>query len=64
MDPKVCIEVKSSQSLKRNAFRHIAELQGKSDKPVLGIVLYAGDHVLSFSDDEHPRYAVPLSVFF
>ena len=45
-------------------FRHITEFQEKSNKPVLGIVLYAGEHVLPFGDAEHSRYAVPLSVFF
>lgn len=60
----IAIEVKSSQSVKSSEFRHIAELQKKSKKPVLGIVLYAGENVLSFGDEEQQRYAVPLSVFF
>ena len=60
----IAIEVKSSQSVKGSEFRHIADLQAKSKKPVLGIVLYAGENILSFGDEEHERYAVPLSVFF
>ena len=60
----VAIEVKSSQSVKGSEFRHIADLQAKSKKPVLGIVLYTGENILSFGDEEHQRYAVPLSVFF
>jgi len=63
-DQIIAIEVKSSQSVKGSEFRHIAELQKKSKKRVLGIVLYAGENVLSFGDEEHQRYAVPLSVFF
>lgn len=63
-DQIIAIEVKSSQSIKQNTFRHITEFQEKSNKPVLGIVLYAGEHVLSFGDDEYSRYAVPLNVFF
>ena len=63
-DQIIAIEVKSSQSVKGNEFRHITELQNKSKKRVLGIVLYAGENTLSFGDEEYPRYAVPLSVFF
>lgn len=63
-DQIIAIEVKSSQSIKQNAFRHITELQEKSSKPVLGIVLYAGEHLLAFGSEKQPRYAVPLSVFF
>ncbi len=60
----IAIEVKSVLQVKKDAFRHIADLQEKSKQNVLGIVLYAGEHVLSFSEDGHVRYAVPLSVFF
>ena len=60
----IAIEVKSSQSVKGSEFRHITDLQAKSKKPVLGIVLYAGENILSFGDEDHERYAVPLSVFF
>ena len=56
--------MKSSQSVKGSEFRHITDLQAKSKKPVLGIVLYAGENILSFGDEDHERYAVPLSVFF
>ena len=60
----IAIEVKSSQSIKGSEFRHIADLQAKSKKPVLGIVLYAGENILSFGDEDNERYAVPLSAFF
>lgn len=60
----VAIEVKSALQVKKDAFKHIIELQEKSKQNVLGIVLYAGEHVLSFSEGGYARYAVPLSVFF
>lgn len=60
----VAIEVKSALQIKKDAFKHIIDLQEKSKQSVLGIVLYAGEHVLSFSEDGYARYAVPLSVFF
>jgi len=63
-DKVFAIEVKSSKSIKKEAFVHISHFQKKSPKEVIGIVLYAGETVLSFSDDEHVRYALPLSVFF
>lgn len=60
----IAIEVKAGQKVGKEAFKAIAELQEKASKPVLGIVLYAGEHVLSFSENGYQRYAVPLSVFF
>ena len=33
-------------------------------KNVLGIVFYTGSNLLPFSDENHERYAVPLSLFF
>jgi predicted AAA+ superfamily ATPase len=63
-DQIIAIEVKSGQSVKKEAFKHITDLQGKSQKPVLGIVLYAGQHLLSFGDEQNQRYAVPISMFF
>lgn len=63
-DKTVAIEVKASQTIKRDDFKHIADFQSKSSQNVLGIVLYAGDHLLSFGDEDTPRYAVPLSIFF
>jgi len=58
------IEVKSSHSIKKEAFKHITDLQTKSDKEVVGIVLYAGHDVVPFGDEKHKRFAVPLDVFF
>ncbi|CBL46023.1 Predicted ATPase, AAA+ superfamily [gamma proteobacterium HdN1] len=60
----IAIEVKSTQQIKKEAFKHISDLQEKSKQKVLGIVLYAGQNLLSFSENGFPRYAVPLSVFF
>lgn len=60
----MAIEVKASQSIRKEAFKHIVDLQKKSKKRVLGLVLYAGENVLSFGDGEFERYAVPLGVFF
>ncbi len=60
----VAIEIKSAQSIKKEAFKHIKVFQQKESKEVLGIVIYAGDTLLSFGDDMHKRYALPLSVFF
>lgn len=63
-DKVFAIEVKSSQSIKKDAFKHIIDFQSKSSKVIVGIVFYAGDNILSFCDNEQERYAVPLSVFF
>ncbi len=63
-DVLVAIEVKAAQSIKSDAFKHIADLQKKSSRRVIGIVLYAGEQVLPFGDETHERYAIPLSVFF
>lgn len=63
-DKIFAIEVKASQSIKRDAFKHIIDFQKKSSKNIVGIILYAGSTVLSFSDEEYKRYALPLSVFF
>jgi len=58
------IEVKSSQNIKKDAFKHIIDFQKKSSNEIIGIVFYAGDSILSFGDDNYKRYALPLSVFF
>ena len=63
-DQIIAIEVKSGQSIKKEAFKHIVDLQNKSQKKVLGLVLYAGERLLSFGDEENQRYAVPLAMFF
>ena len=60
----LAIEVKSSQNIKRDAFKHIIDFQKKSSKEIIGIVFYAGDSILSFGDDEYQRFALPLGVFF
>jgi len=58
------IEVKSAQTIKKDAFKHIIDLQNKSDKEVVGIVLYAGDEIVSFGEGAYTRVGVPLSLFF
>jgi len=63
-DKIFAIEVKASQSIKKEAFKHIIDFQKKSSKNIVGIVLYAGNTVLSFCDEEYKRYALPLSIFF
>ena len=63
-DTIFAIEVKSSLSLKKEVFKHIEDFQKKSDKRVVGIVLYAGSDIVPFGDGNHKRFAVPLSLFF
>lgn len=63
-DKTLAIEVKASRSVKRDDFKHIADFQSKSKQNVLGIVLYTGEHILPFGDENANRYAVPLSIFF
>ncbi len=63
-DKIFAIEVKSSQNIKKDAFKHIIDFQKKSDKEVVGIVLYAGEQRVSFGDEEHIRVGLPLSLFF
>jgi len=64
-DKIFAIEVKSSQSIKKEAFKHIVDFQSSGlNKEIIGIVFYAGDTVLSFGDAEQKRYALPLNVFF
>jgi hypothetical protein len=64
-DTIVAVEVKSSASIDKSAFKHITDLQTKSaNKKVLGIVFYLGEDILSFSDEKHQRFALPLKLFF
>lgn len=63
-DRVFAIEVKSSQSIKKEAFKHIIDFQNKSKQQVVGIVIYGGDEIVSFGDEHYQRYAVPLAVFF
>ncbi len=58
------IEVKSSQSIKKDAFKHIIDFQKKSKDDVVGIVFYSGETIVSFGDDTYKRYALPLNLFF
>jgi len=60
-DQMVAIEVKASQSANKSDFKHILELQKISEKNILGIVFYMGEHLLEI--DER-NYAVPFGMFF
>ncbi|MDF1880821.1 ATP-binding protein [Sulfurimonas sp. MAG313] len=62
-DKIFAIEVKSSKSIKKEAFKHIIDFQNKSQKEIIGIVFYAGDTILPFGDEKFDRYALPLSLF-
>ena len=62
-DKVFAIEVKASQSIKKETFKHIVDFQNRSSKEIVGIVFYAGDNVLSFGDNTHKRYALPLNIF-
>jgi len=63
-DKILAIEVKSSQTIKIDAFKHIIDFQNKSSQNILGIVFYGGDDILSFGDAQQQRYALPLNLFF
>ena len=63
-DKTFAIEVKASQSIKRDAFKHIIDLQKQSEDPVVGIVFYSGETILSFNDEGYQRVALPLNLFF
>jgi len=63
-DKIVAIEIKSSLSIKKEAFKHIVDFQKKESKDVIGIVFYSGDTILSFGDEKYKRYALPISLFF
>jgi predicted AAA+ superfamily ATPase len=63
-DKIFAIEVKSSQKVNTASFKHITDFQNKSQKTVIGIVLYGGDKILHFGDKKHSRHALPLSIFF
>lgn len=63
-DKIIAIEVKAAQTIKQDAFKHIIDFQTKSSQKVVGIVLYGGETILPFGDDQNERYAIPLSVLF
>ncbi|MEA1892587.1 MAG: ATP-binding protein [Campylobacterota bacterium] len=56
----LAIEVKQSSSVKKDDFKHIIDLQNRSNKKCLGIVFYNGEMVMEFSDD---LVAVPFGIF-
>jgi len=63
-DKILAIKIKSSQTIKIDAFKHIIDFQNKEKKTIIGIVLYMGDNILSFGDDKYKRYALPINLFF
>ena len=63
-DKIFAIEVKSSQTIKKEAFKHIIDFQNKSQKEIIGIVFYGGENILSFGDKNQKRYALHLRLFF
>ena len=63
-DKVFAVEVKASLTIKKEVFKHIADFQKKSSKKIIGLVLYAGESLLSFGDEKNQRYALPLSIFF
>lgn len=56
----IAIEVKSSKSISKADFKHIAEFKSKENDFCLGIVFYLGEEVLSFGSG---LYAIPISFF-
>ena len=60
----IAIEVKSSQSIKLDAFKHIIDFQNKSSKDVVGIIFYGGETILPFGDKKHERFAIPINILF
>ena len=60
----LAIEIKSSLTVKLDAFKHIIDFQKKSKQNIIGIVFYGGDTILPFGDDTHKRFALPLNLFF
>ncbi len=63
-DKIIAIEVKSSQSITLNTFKHIIDFQNKSSSEVLGIVFYNGKTILPFGDENHKRFALPFNILF
>jgi len=63
-DKIIAMKIKSSQTIKKDAFKHIIDFQNKESKSVLGIVFYGGNTILSFSEEEYLRYALPINLFF
>ncbi len=63
-DKIIAIEVKSSQTVKLESFKHIIDFQKKSPKKVIGIVFYMGEDILPFGDESYERYALPIGVLF
>lgn len=60
-DKIIAMEVKASMSVAKVDFKHIRDFQKNSSHHVSGVVVYMGEHVLSFGDD---CIAVPMGFFF
>jgi predicted AAA+ superfamily ATPase len=59
-DKLLAIEVKQSSSIQKSDFKHIIDLQNKSEKNCLGIVFYNGDMTIELDDD---LVAIPFGMF-
>ena len=55
----VAIEVKFAKSVTKSDFKHIIDLQQSTDTFHLGIVIYMGDHALSFGEK---LWAIPFGL--
>ncbi len=60
----IAIEVKASQTVNIDDFKHIKNFQQKSKKNIIGIVFYTGNMVLDFSKHHQELFAVPFSFLF
>jgi len=56
----LAIEVKQSSSIQKSDFKHIVDLQNRSNKDCLGIVFYNGDMVIELDDN---LVAIPFGIF-
>jgi hypothetical protein len=59
-DKLLAIEVKQSSSIQKSDFKHIIDLQNRSDKDCLGIVFYNGEMVIELDDN---LVAIPFGMF-
>jgi predicted AAA+ superfamily ATPase len=60
-DKLVAIEVKASHSADKGDFKHIFDFQKASQKEVIGIVFYRGEHIIEIDEQ---NFALPFGVFF
>lgn len=56
----VAIEVKSSSTIKKEDFKHIVDFRQRSSEDVIGVVFYAGEHIIEL---DPKLIAIPMSWF-